>query len=99
MKVGSLVECVCFSEGCCKVSGVKVNLNPNIQVGTILTVKLIRPEWDGSVSLLFEEIKHAIHPNTKNEVGYVIQHFREIQPPMVVDIESLIEQPIEHDSH
>lgn len=90
MKVGSLVECLedlqkytTYGE----ITPVK---------GNIYTVREIF-ESGGDVAIRLEEIFNT--PQLYNEgfieCGFYIKKFRELQPPLDIDIESLIEEPTE----
>jgi hypothetical protein len=90
MKVGSLVECIQgFADH---------ELNGEIApiLGNIYTVREI-VEIGGNTGLKFEEIVNSpkLYKEGKFECAFVIDRFREIQSPMDIDIELLIEEPIE----
>jgi hypothetical protein len=90
MKVGSLVECI-------KSFTAKETNGENVPIlGNIYTVRDIT-KIGGNVGLRLEEIINypQLYKEGVFECAFFIERFREIQPPLDIDIESLIETPIE----
>lgn len=95
MKVGSLVECIKGKTGQVIANGEKVFLIQPI-IGEIYTIREIResPFEKGVIGILLEEIQNPVcsFAYVTMEPGYNIERFREIQPPMKIDIETLIHE-------
>lgn len=97
MKFGSLVECIVSCTGFRYVNGIPTKLMPSINKGEILTIETLIPSDSlGTVGIAFSEHDPVFHPVNKKQCGSPIRNFREIQPPLSIDIESLTEQPVEH---
>lgn len=99
MKVGSLLQCVIKSKGIYKVNGSWVRLLPDIEVGTIVLCDGVQNgQYEGKImpGVLIAEDGGAKHPSNGLILLRNPNEFKEVQPPIVVDIESLIEQPLEH---
>lgn len=87
MKVGSLVECITCEYvtcGCIK--------------GGIYTIRSIQNDHKLSdnpnqILISLEEIQLPINQLSGNEFGFEIEDFREIQPPMDIKMDDLIEHP------
>lgn len=98
MQVGSLVECITPCGGNRFVNGIPTKLMPQIERGEILTVSNLLPaDALGTKGIAFWEHPIVIHPITKKQCGSPIDNFRELMPPMEIDIEALIKQP--HEQH
>lgn len=98
MKVGSLVEVVKSDGGIRKGydGSIGQKCNP-INVGEIYVVRGIDEKtFPGHIGIYLEEKVGDIDPIVKKEFGYLSTIFRELQAPLEISIESLIEQPAEH---
>lgn len=94
MQPGSLVVCIQYCKGLILINGEYIRAVRDICKGEILTVNELIPQHTevgptGKMSLEFVEIDRFIHPICNIPCGYPTEHFREIQPPMEVDIEKI----------
>lgn len=89
MQVGSLVECL------------KDFVSPYIQKGCI-PIHFSPVPKKGDVFVVEEIGKHGgLHLEgviTRPRIPFTKRYFREIQPPMIVDINELIKQPLLHET-
>lgn len=93
------MECVTLSQGIYFVDGQWVRLLPDIEKGTIVTCGGILDGYflgKKMPGVLIIEDGGAKHPTSGVVLLRQPHEFKEIQPPLSVDIESLIEQPIVH---
>jgi hypothetical protein len=99
MQEGSLLQCVQKSHGIYNVCGEWVRLLPDIDVGAVVTCGgIVNGNYLGKSmpGLILLEDGHAKHPQSDVILLRQVFEFKEIQPPMEIDIESIIEQPLEH---
>lgn len=98
MKVGSLVEVVKNDSGMRRgYDGLVGQRCTPIHIGEIDVVRGIDDStFPGHIGIYLEGKKGDIDQIVKKEFGYLSTIFRELQPPMVIDIESLVEQPLVH---
>lgn len=82
MKIGSLVE---------HIRAAKKPMCGIVQlvVGEIYTIREIQ-NFDSGIAVCLEEVINTRHPLYDFEIGYNIERFREIQPPMEIKIEDFI---------
>lgn len=91
MKTGSLVECI---ESCLGLSNFGLSKGEPIVKGSILTVRLITVSTFKKAPIIyFEEITNSTCVNTGREYGYPVSKFRELLPPMELEIAELLKQP------
>lgn len=96
MKVGSLVECVELFE-----SPHEEHQNYIVPVkGNIYTVREIRKETDYGVEFTTILLEECVNPKftwngRHDEASFPVEGFREIQPPMTIELSELISQTIE----
>lgn len=98
MKVGSIVEVVKSDSGVRRgYNGLIGQRCQPINVGEIFVVRGIDDKTlPGHIGIYLEEKLGEIDSIINKEYGYLSTIFRELQPPMQISIESLIEQPLEH---
>ena len=85
MKVGSLAECTD-----------NANIGHGMiipQLHTLYTVREIRKGIDDEYGITLDEITNHLCVMTNAEWAYIIERFKEVQPPMEISIESLLEEP------
>lgn len=90
MKIGSLVECISTFTGVDNFYG--------DQLPTVHNLYVIRDmeEVEGDIGIRVEEIINPLHYFVDNgrriqkEISFLIDKFREIQPPMEINIEELM---------
>lgn len=95
MQVGSLVECIESDDGYRYIVGKPVPLVPPINIGEIKILTSIFEGLDFGKKMTgfgFEDTPLVIHPILKCPCGYDPKKFKEIQPPMTVNIEEIIHQ-------
>lgn len=91
MQVGSLVECIeSFNND---NRGIYKDIEKNPIVGNIYTVRNI-VELNEKIGIQLEEIMNPIlkYNDCIGETFFNIKKFREIQPPMEINIEELMEE-------
>jgi len=90
MKVGSLVKCIRST----------VIINPFWEgtpaiAGEIYTIRDLLPNpSNGAPVIYLEEMKNAINTFSGKEYGYSPDDFREIQPPMEVSLEQILQETL-----
>lgn len=90
MKIGSLVECINdnFDPKLHTIS-----LHPVLPTkGKLYTIRHIFKGYPSGIACYLEEIKSNTNPYFNIEQGFAINRFKEVQPPMEISIEDILEK-------
>lgn len=83
MKQGSLVVCVDVSN--------QIDPWHHLVQDRIYTIRDIVDRGSEGIGLLLEEVVNLVHPISKQELAYKIKRFRELDCPVAIDLEEILE--------